>query len=392
MSAFQKYNCQAVFMEKQFERIFIKPFWGGLIVLLLLLCIYLFIGKFVADPVVDFTQGTLMGTWYYNLVVGYSSAFMDRDNFLPSLLIGEYGLFTMVPVYLLGLLLPLVFSFYLVLYLLRDSGLLRYISRSAHSLFRHLGLSGEGVIPLLLGFGCVTAALISVNSLASERERLIASILLCLAVPCSAQFAIILAVSSILPFAYMFIYLAAILIVFIIIGILLNKLVPGKSSYRIPQPAPLTLPAFFSTITGAIRASRVFLVDAAPTFALGGFLMATLNYTGGFRKIHQWCSPITSGLLELPDRATDLFLLAIIKKDLGAAELYAAVTQNSFSDAQITVVLVVMTLFVPCFASLMVLFKDRGPIVALSTWIGSFFLSFGIGAVISRLLRLLFSP
>ena len=64
MSAFQKYNCQAVFMEKQFERIIIKPFWGGLIVLLLLLCIYLFIGKFVAGPVVDFTQGTLMGLVY----------------------------------------------------------------------------------------------------------------------------------------------------------------------------------------------------------------------------------------------------------------------------------------------------------------------------------------
>ena len=377
-------------MGKQFDRIIAKPFSGGLITLSILVCIYLFIGKFVAGPVVHFTQGVLMGTWYYNLITGYLSVFMDRDNFLPSLLIGEYGLLTMVPIYLLGLLLPLVFSFYLVLNLLRDSGLLKQISRFAHGFFRHLGLSGEGVIPLLLGFGCVTAALISVNSLSSERERLIASILLCLAVPCSAQFAIILAVSSILPPAYMFIYLATIIVFFIFIGFLLNRLIPGNSTHRGPQLTSLIAPKFFPTMLGAIRASGAFLVDAAPTFALGGILMATLNYTGGFQKIHQWCSPITSGLLELPDRATDLFLLAIIKKDLGAAELYAAVTQDSFSDEQITVVLVVMTLFVPCFASLMVLFKDRGPIVALSTWFGSFLLSFGVGALISRLLRLLF--
>ena len=377
-------------MGKQFDRIIAKPFSGGLITLSILVCIYLFIGKFVAGPVVHFTQGVLMGTWYYNLITGYLSVFMDRDNFLPSLLIGEYGLLTMVPIYLLGLLLPLVFSFYLVLNLLRDSGLLQHISRFAHGFFRHLCLSGEGVIPLLLGFGCVTAALISVNSLSSERERLIASILLCLAVPCSAQFAIILAVSSILPAAYMFIYLAMIIILFICIGFLLNRLIPGNSTHRGPQLTSLIVPKFFPIMIGAIKASRAFLVDAAPTFALGSILMATLNYTGGFQKIHQWCSPITSGLLELPDRATDLFLLAIIKKDLGAAELYAAVTQDSFSDAQITVVLVVMTLFVPCFASLMVLFKDRGTLVALSTWFGSFLLSFGVGALISRLLRLLF--
>ncbi len=377
-------------MGKQFNHIIAKPFWGGLLVFALLICIYLFIGKLVAGPVVDFTQGTLMGTWYYNLITGYFSAFMDRDNFLPSLLIGEYGLLTMVPLYLLGLLLPLVFSFYLVLFLLRDSGLLRLISCSAHGFFRHLGLSGEGVLPLLLGFGCVTAALISVNSLSTERERLIASVLLCLAVPCSAQFAIILAVSSILPIAYISIYLITVIIIFVFIGFLLNRLIPGKPAYKIPQLTPLVVPEFFPVITVAMKASRAFLVDAAPTFAFGGLIMATLNYTGGFQKIHRWCSPITSGLLELPDRATDLFLLAIIKKDLGASELYAAVTQNSFSNAQITVVLVVMTLFVPCFASLMVLFKDRGPVVALSTWIGSFLLSFGVGALVSRLLRFLF--
>ncbi len=81
-------------------------------------------------------------------------------------------------------------------------------------------------------------------------------------------------------------------------------------------------------------------------------------------------------------------MLAIIKKDLGAAEMYAAVAQGSFSDIQITVILIVMTLFVPCFASLMVLYKDRGPLIASLTWVGSFLLSFIVGAVISRLLRL----
>ncbi len=369
-----------------------NSFREAVIVLLLLGSLYLFIGRFIAGPVVDFTQGKLMGIWYYDLITGYLSPFMDKDHFLPSLLIGEYGLLTMVPVYLLGLLYPLVFSFYLVLHLLGDSGMLRLISRSAHKTFRHLGLSGEGIIPLLLGFGCVTAALISVNTLATEREKLITSILLCVAVPCSAQFAIILAISSVLPLSYLLVYIVTILIVFFAVGFLLNRLIPGKSEHKPTQTVPLSYPAVLPAFIHTFQSSRAFLVDSAPTFALGGIVMATLNYTGGFQKIHQWCSPVTVDLLGLPDRAADLFLLAIIKKDLGAAELYGAVADQAFTHIQITVLLLVMTLFVPCFASLMVLLKDRGLFVALTTWIGSFLLSFAVGALVSRLLRFCVFP
>ncbi len=358
------------------------------IVLSLPVGIYLFIGKLIAGPVVDFTQGVVFGTWYHNVIVGYLSQFMNMDNFIPALFIGEYGLLTMIPVYLLGLLLPLVFSFYLILFLLRESGLLNQISSSVHGLFKHIGLSGEGIIPLMLGFGCVTAALISVKTLSSGREQLIASILLSLAIPCSAQFAITLAVSAVLPFSHLFFYLAVVILVFIGAGLLLNLLVPGKIENKRPMDVPLTVPAFMPVMIETVKESRFFVIDAAPTFALGSILMTVLGHSGGFIKLHQWCSPITSGLLKLPDRATDLFLLAIIKKDLGAAGFYSAVTQNSFSHIQITVILIVMTLFVPCFASLMVLIKDRGMVVALTTYAGSFLLSFLIGALASLLLNL----
>jgi ferrous iron transport protein B len=348
--------------------------------------IYLFIGRLIAGTVVDFTQGVIMENWYYNVLVGYLSNFVNIDNFIPSLLIGESGLLTMVPIYLLGLLLPLVFSFYLVLYLLRDSGLLFCASYSLQNLFKYIGLSGEGIIPLMLGFGCVTAALISVKTLKSKREQLTASILLSLAIPCSAQFAIILAVSSLLPFTYLLFYAVVIAVVFIVSGLALNLFLPGKFESQKPKSVPLILPSIPSVIKAAFKESHYFLVDAAPTFALGSIILTLLSHTGGFLKLHRWCSPITSGLLNLPDRATDLFLLAIIKKDLGAAAFYSSVTQNSFSSVDITVILVVMTLFVPCFASLMVLFKDRGILVAAATWICSFILSFLVGALVSNIL------
>lgn len=356
------------------------------IILPLLAGIYLFIGKFVAGIVVDFTQGTLMGLWYYNFITGYLSQFMDADMLIASLIFGEYGVLTMVPIYLLGLLLPLVASFYLVLHLLLDSGLMNRIAYSTSNFFRYFGLSGEAVIPLMLGFGCVTAALISVNSLPSKREQLIASILLSLTIPCSAQFAIIIAFSTILSPEFFLLYSLVMLMVFVAGGLLLNKLITGKTVISKPFYGPLSLPPLLSVINKTIKASRLFLKDAAPTFALGGVMMALLNYSGGFVKIHNWWSPLTSGLLKLPARATDLFVLAIIKKDLAAAEFYFTISQGGFSQAQITIILIVMTLFVPCFASFMILLKDRGAIVALSTWFGSFILSFSLGGIISNLL------
>ena len=51
------------------------------LVFCLLTGIYLFIGKFVAGPVVIYTRH-FMGTWYYNFVVGYLSA-LWTDRFIP---------------------------------------------------------------------------------------------------------------------------------------------------------------------------------------------------------------------------------------------------------------------------------------------------------------------
>ena len=374
-------------MINKLEKAMLRPVSAIPSILLLLILIFLFLGKFVAQTVVDFTQGILFGTWYYNIITGYTSLFLDPDSLAGCLLIGEYGVLTMVPVYLFGLLLPLVFSFYFILILLQDSGLFNRISLLADKSLSHIGLSGSAVIPMLLGFGCVTAALISTATLPSKRERLIASILLCIAVPCSAQFAVILAIASEIEFKYLVIYTVTIVIIFLISGLMLNLLIPGEAESCKPSYIPLVAPSPARTLSKTIRAAKEFLTDAAPTFVLGGIIMALINYFNGFITIHKWFSPVTSGMLHLPEQATDIFILSIIKKDLGAAGLYSIVSKEAMTDPEITVALVVMTLFVPCFASVMVLIKDRGILTAAFVYFGSFLIAFSVGSVISFLLQ-----
>lgn len=354
------------------------PFLVGILCL-----IFLFIGKLLSQTVVDFTEGYLMGECYFHFIYGLISGFLDPDSFAGTLLIGEYGLLTMVPIYLFGLLLPLIVGFYLSLALLEDSGLLPRIAVLCDRLFTRFGLNGKAIIPVLLGFGCVTMALITTRILGTKRERLIASVLLCVAVPCSAQFSIIMVVASTLPPFYFFVYGGTILLLFFLLGFFLDRFLPGVSSDLFLVLPPLRLPGAKNVLRKTAMKSKHFLKDAGPMFLVGSLIISTLFYTNGFAAIHEFLLPLTEGLLGLPAETATLFLMSIIKRDLGAAYLFSMVSKGLLSFPQMTVALTVITLFVPCFASVAILFKERGPVASAAIWFGSFAAAFALGALLA---------
>ena len=64
-------------------------------------------------------------------------------------------------IFSLFLLLPLVIAFYLSLALMEDSGYLPRLATLVDRSLNALGLNGAAIIPLILGFGCVTMATIT---------------------------------------------------------------------------------------------------------------------------------------------------------------------------------------------------------------------------------------
>jgi ferrous iron transport protein B len=239
---------------------------------------------------------------------------------------------------------------------------------------------------MILGFGCVTMALISTRILGSKRERIIATILLCIAVPCSAQFGVIIAIAATLNPLYSLIYTATILVVFIILGILLNKMLPGQSTDLLIDIPPVRIPAISNVLRKTGLKAKHFLVDAGPMFLLGSVLVSILNFTESFPRISAFFAPLTESFLQLPGVVTNVLLMGIIRRDFGAAGLSNLVNSGQLTPAQTVVALVVMTLFVPCIASIMVLFKERKPLDALLIWGGSFTTAFIVGGIISRIL------
>lgn len=327
------------------------------------------------------------GNYYLIFIKGLVTPFCGEDSFWGSLLVGQYGILTMTPAYLFGLLLPLVAGFYFLQHVLDESRLFPRVAGLLNKPLHFLGLNGNAVVPLVLGFGCVTVALVSTAILGTRRERLIASVLLSIAVPCSAQVAVIFSFAFLLGLKYFLFYLFIIFCIFLLLGTLLNLLLPGVlKPVELPAP-PLRFPDLKKIIKKTAGETVNFLKDVVPAFLIGGMAVAALDHYNGFMKLRQWFAPITTEFLKIPENAANLFVMSIIKRDLGAAGFYSMVLNGSFTQKEILVTLIVLTLFVPCFASQMILFKQGRAVTAVLIWIGSFAVAFAAGGLVSRIVN-----
>ena len=362
----------------------VKPATGIPILLGILFLMYQFIGVFVAQTVVGFTEETIMIGQYEPLVRLVIARLFAEDSIFWSYLAGEFGLLTMTVTYLIGLLLPLVAGFYFFLALLEDSGVLPRIAVLTDRILTALGLNGRAVIPMILGFGCVTMATITTRLLDSKREKFIAVFLLGLTIPCSAQLGVIAGLIAPLGPVYFLAYGAIILVLYILLGTLLNKTMPGTSSDLFIDLPPLRLPRLGNVARKTGLKSYGFLKEAGLIFLIGSAVITTLELTGSLAWIEKGLRPMTETFLGLPGEASRAFLMGIVRRDFGAAGLY----DLSLTPVQTLTALVVITLFVPCIAAMMVMIKERNWKQALVIWGGSWGIAFLTGGAINKVLSL----
>ena len=112
--------------------------------------------------------------------------FTDFKAALGTFLAGDYGVLTLTITYLYGLLAPLVFGFIFGLAILEDCGYLPRLAVLTDGILSRLGMNGRAIIPLILGGGCVTMAVVTTKLLTSKKEKIITMALLGLSIPCSA--------------------------------------------------------------------------------------------------------------------------------------------------------------------------------------------------------------
>ena len=370
------------YFREKLGRMVVNPVTGVPVLVLILFAIYKIIGVWVAGDIVGLTEEAIMQGHYEPWIIGFVSGFVTQDSIVGHILIGEFGLLTMTVTYLLGLLLPLVLGFYVVLSVMEDSGYLPRLATLVDRLMTGVGLNGRAVIPLILGFGCVQLGTITTKLLGTNREKTIATVLLNFAVPCSAQIGVIAGMLAALGGQMTLMYGAIIFAVLAVVGTVLNLTIPGQSSALLIDLPPMRLPRIDNVIRKTLTRSFFFMKEAYPWFFLGSFIVAVLQVSGGLAVWQRLLAPLTTGWLQLPKEASTAFVMGLVRRDFGAAGL----TDLAMSPLQVVTALVVITLFVPCIASLMILFKERGTREALLVWGGSWVVAFLVGGLFSQIM------
>jgi ferrous iron transport protein B len=360
----------------------IRPLTGLPVLALTLYLMYEIIGVFVAGTVVGFTEGTLMQGYVEPFLRELVQRVTGSSGIAYELLAGEFGVLTMTVTYILGLLLPLVIAFYLLLSILEDSGYLPRIAALSDRLMTGIGLNGRAIIPMILGFGCITMATMTTRILGNERERRIATALMAFAIPCSAQLGVIIALLAAAGGGTIALAYGGIMVlVFGLVGVGLARYLPGTTTELLIDLPPLRLPRPGNVLTKTSRKTVMFMREVTLYFAAGALLLGILQVTGALQRLQELLTPLTQNWLRLPAEASTAFVMGFVRRDFGAAGLY----DLGLSGTEVLVALVTITLFVPCIASVLVIMKERGKAFTAFTWLGSVVLAFVVGGIVAQL-------
>jgi len=354
--------------------------WGWPILGLVLYLAWLFVGKLGAGIFVDFFENTLFGRFINPWMTTLINAIIPI-KFIRDLFVGQYGVITMALTYAIAIILPVVVTFFTLFGILEDSGYLPRLAVMLHRMFRRMGLNGKAVLPMVLGLGCDTMATLTTRILETTKERVIVTILLALGVPCSAQLGVIMAMLGRLSLTATILWLSVTVATIFLVGYLASKIVRGDSGEFIIELPPMRVPRASNIAIKVLARTEWYLKEAVPLFIVGTLLLYILDATHMLTIIQRGLSPIVVGALGLPAQASNAFVIGFLRRDYGAAGLYAMQRAGAMTANQTVIALTVITLFIPCVANFLVMVRERGTRVALA--IAGFIIiyAFGFGAL-----------
>jgi ferrous iron transport protein B len=132
-----------------------------------------------------------------------------------------------------------------------------------------------------------------------------------------------------------------------------------------------------------------YLKEVVPLFVAATAVLFVMDETGLLRVVERALSPVVVGWLGLPAAATGILLIGFLRRDYGAAGLFALAGAGVLSAEQVLVSLVVVTLFIPCFATILMIVREHGARVAAAVVAFVFPFAILVGGLLHRALEAL---
>jgi ferrous iron transport protein B len=322
--------------------------------------------RFVGEGLIGYVCEPIFENLWSPLMLKLSH-FLGSAGFIHDLVIGHlvkgqidygqsFGLLTTGLFVPLAAVLPYVFAFYLVLSFLEDFGYLPRLAIMVDTLMHRLGLHGLAIVPMLLGLGCNVPGVLATRILETRRERFISATILSIGVPCAALQAMVVGLLGRYGMAKVGIVYGTLFIVWIVLGVLLNHTVKGKSPEIFVEIPPYRIPYLRGLLKKIWIRMKWFIKEAVP-FVLLGVLIVNILYTLGIIQfIGKFTAPVVTKVLGLPGEAVGALIIGFLRKDVAVGMLIPL----GLTAKQLIIASVVLAMYFPCVATFTVLVKELG--------------------------------
>jgi ferrous iron transport protein B len=350
---------------ERLEDLSIKPLTGLPIALGIMYCAF-WVTRFIGENLIGYVFNPLFEKLWLPLMLKLS-AFLSEGSFLHHILIGNFiegkinfgqsfGLLTTGLYVPIAMVLPYIFSFYLILGLLEDLGYLPRLAVLADNFMHHLGLHGYAIIPFILGLGCKVPGILATRLLEERREKFIAATLMAVGVPCMAQIAMIVGLVGQRGGKYVVIVFGTLFALLIIKGLILNRVLKGTSPEILVEIPPYRIPQLTAVIKKLWMRLSGFLKEALPLVLLGVLFVNILYALKIIDLFAYLFTPVLTGLWGLPKEAISALIVGFLRKDVAVGMLGPL----NLTTKQLVVGSTILAVYFPCIATYIVLIRELG--------------------------------
>lgn len=390
-------------ISSKLDNIILNPILAYPIFVLALLTLFKFTFDWVGGPIQGLTEA-LIDTY---IATPVDALLANSSPWFHSLIVDGIigGLGGALPFF------PLIFVLFLGMSFFEDSG---YMARTAFlmdNIMKKVGLSGKAFIPMIMGFGCASPAIMATRTLESEKDRkvtaLIAPLMTCGAkVPVYALF-----VSIFFPknaaVVTTSLYLLGIVIA-IIIALVLNKTVYKADVEPFVLELPeYKLPTISSLFKNTWNKAKGFLVKVCTImFAMSVVIWAlsSFNFSGFTNDINSSFLALLGGLIApifAPLGFGDWRAGVSILTGISAKEVLISTMEILYGDLKFVLptvftsvsayaFLVFSALYTPCIAALSTMRKEYGSKMMIISAVYQFVLAWIVAFIVKTIGSLAF--
>lgn len=291
--------------SERIDKILLHPFWGNLILLVVLFLLFQSIFWLAEYPMswVEIGFRELAG-----ILNGWIPDGFVKDLLINGILAGISGIAIFIPQIMI------LFGFITIL---EDSGYMARISFLTDRLMRSVGLNGRSVMPLISGMACAVPAIMSARTIQNKKERLI-TIMVTPLMSCSARLPVYtILIGLVIPdktllifnlqgLVLMGLYLLGFAMALIVSKVMSMVIKATEKTYFLMELPVYRAPRWKNAGITMIEKAKIFVTDAGKVIMVISLLLWALATYGPPKKMEAVQTKYAMLKLQHPENIKEL--------------------------------------------------------------------------------------